>query len=610
MSSHCERCGSTPCACQDRVPAPNLIAESTRPPRRRRGTSARSAAAKATAAVDGEIFDGVHQTDTGEFIASMDVALEPDTFEASTIEIHAQPQPISLNNADFLEETIETGSLPDLLTELPAVPQSAGPGDFPSGFAVDIDDLDDAIELDKPERPISDFFDLSLSAAAVVNPTVNWLAGAATDRFNLADILASDGDAMILGNPSDIVSSISTSIGPVPMELGDLLTPVVEPPAHGDASEPLARRASIKDFLGGDIAGLLGPEIILRRRTSEVAATGLSPFEHFVLQHIDGQRSIAEVQTAMRVSDGDLRIVLALLLDKRLVEGSQNPAATAMKTMNTTIETTTKETTTIETTTMATTTMASKSAATTASAPATMAAISFAPSAFERSPVKGSAPRSMGLPGQATPQPGPRGGTSALHLSPGPPPPTLRKPAPAALSRGAAALRAGLLIAGDHTKAAALHAQCIRELKNGSIERAHQLAKQAASAAPDMTRYSDTLADWPTFVTAHHTPADIRLKAQAVTAEDAGDFEKAMSLLRQAVAANPANASAWNRLAILLVTRKGDVAGAMDAVQRAVELVPEDATYLSNFSKFAALAEQDGGLDKKARGLWNRIVGK
>ena len=171
-------------------------------------------------------------------------------------------------------------------------------------------------------------------------------------------------------------------------------------------------------------------------------------------------------------------------------------------------------------------------------------------------------------------------------------------------------MRAGLLIAGDHTKAAALHAQCIRELKNGSIERAHQLAKQAASAAPDMTRYSDTLADWPTFVTAHHTPADIRLKAQAVTAEDAGDFEKAMSLLRQAVAANPANASAWNRLAILLVTRKGDVAGAMDAVQRAVELVPEDATYLSNFSKFAALAEQDGGLDKKARGLWNRIVGK
>jgi Flp pilus assembly protein TadD len=219
--------------------------------------------------------------------------------------------------------------------------------------------------------------------------------------------------------------------------------------------------------------------------------------------------------------------------------------------------------------------------------------------AFTAMPAPLAQPLVLGLPGQ--PLPGAKASTTSQELP---------RPAPASQSPWAAALRAGLLIAGDHTKAAALHAQCIRELKNGSVERAHQLARQALNAAPDITLYRDTLAEWPQFVAAHRTPDDVRAKAQAVLAEEAGDFEKALTLLRQSVATNPKNASAWNRLAVLLATRKGDIAGAVDAAQKAVELVPDDATYLSNFTKFAALADKGGGLDQKKRGLWNRLLGK
>jgi hypothetical protein len=574
---------------------------------------------------------------------------------------------------------------------------------------IEIDDLDDDIELDRgaaalvfaaaaiaaPPAPAVSapvpVLEDAFAPAIEVDVPVDWLVGAATDRFNLKDILASEADSLILGDASDIVGSIKASADPMSIDINDILSPaadqpaapppmmsldelMVQPPAAPTptpATPPAAdlpRRGSLQVFLGGDVARLLGSSIVLRRRSSTVDTAGLSPFEKFVLQHVDGTRTVADVQAAMRVSEGDLRIVLALLLDKRLVEGSSlTPAAAApteaffaptpARAMPAAAEPIVVEPSVEEL-------LAPRSPMPTpfdnnnnntpppSSSPAFGSppppAFGSAPSAFGSpapafgAPAFGSAPagsasmwksassssssssptspppafapafgaKPMGLPGQGPPlsslSPPPSSSSSSSSSSS-----AGRPAAPASMSPGAAALRAGLLIAGDHGKAASLHAQCIKELKNGTVERAHQLARQALNAAPDMTLYRDTLAEWPAFVAAHRTPDDVRFKAQAITAEEGGDFDKAVALLRQSVAANPQNASSWNRLAVLLATKKADIDGAMEAAQKALEVAPNDATYLSNFTKFAAIADKAaGGIDKKARGMWNRLLGK
>ncbi|MDP2340493.1 MAG: hypothetical protein Q8O67_06030 [Deltaproteobacteria bacterium] len=556
---------------------------------------------------------------------------------------------------------------------------------------IDISDIDDEIELDKippPSAPVgpAHFLDVVAPpppAVAAPVPTsaplpfddgvevdvpVDWLVGAATDRFNLADILASQADAMILGDASDIVGSITTSadpmsVDPMSMDINDLLSPASAGHPHPGTVPPSAmtidelmeqpaatttttatpaaipRRGSLQVFIGGDVARLLGPGIVLRRRESSVDTAGLSPFEQFVLKHVDGTRTVAEVQTAMRLSEGDLRIVLALLLDKRLIEGSSlapsnavaaapifppmppppapapapapAPPPAVIAEPPPAVENTPAPSSSLPPALGAPAAFGSAPSAFGApafgSAPAGSASMwgktagSPPPPSFTPAFAPAFGPKTMGLPGQGPP-PGAPTSTST------PPPP---QPRAAAHNPGAAALRAGLLIAGDHTKAAALHAACIRELKNGTVERAHQLARQALNAAPDMTLYRDTLAEWPAFVAGHRVADDIRFKAQAVTAEEAGDIDKAVALLRQSVAANPKNASSWNRLAVLLATKKADIDGAMEASQKAVELVPDDATFLSNFTKFAAIADKaSGGIDKKARGMWNRLLGK
>jgi Flp pilus assembly protein TadD len=165
----------------------------------------------------------------------------------------------------------------------------------------------------------------------------------------------------------------------------------------------------------------------------------------------------------------------------------------------------------------------------------------------------------------------------------------------------------GLVIDNARSRAAALFDQSVREVKNGSFEKARGLCEQAAAMAPQEERYQDALRDWPAFVEAHKTPPDQRALAQAVLAEEAGDLVRATTLLRQATQANPANATAWNRLGLVLARQK-DTRGAAAALGKAVELSPEDAGILSNFAKVAGAAEKAGGLEGGLRSLWKRIV--
>jgi hypothetical protein len=74
--------------------------------------------------------------------------------------------------------------------------------------------------------------------------------------------------------------------------------------AHLDASE------NLEDFVS--------PLVILQRRP--VAAAPLSPFEQYVLDNIDGVRSVHEIRYALRLSEADMQIAVALLAEKHAVE--------------------------------------------------------------------------------------------------------------------------------------------------------------------------------------------------------------------------------------------------------------------------------------------------
>jgi Flp pilus assembly protein TadD len=116
----------------------------------------------------------------------------------------------------------------------------------------------------------------------------------------------------------------------------------------------------------------------------------------------------------------------------------------------------------------------------------------------------------------------------------------------------------------------------------------------AAAAAPDDPRYKETIANWATVVAEHQTPADARLYAQAIRKESLGDAAGAIVLLRQAVAENPDNAAAHNRLGVLLAASHGDLREAVAALERAVALAPDDASFRNNLGKVVASAERKG----------------
>ena len=65
----------------------------------------------------------------------------------------------------------------------------------------------------------------------------------------------------------------------------------------------------------------------------------------------------------------------------------------------------------------------------------------------------------------------------------------------------------------------------------------------------------------------------------------AGDYEDAAALYRQAVAADPELAIAWNGLAMSL-DRAGDLDGALEAGKRLVELEPDEALGHTSLSIF------------------------
>lgn len=506
----------------------------------------------------------------------------------------------------------------------------------------------------KRTRDSVDIKEIPVSPPADDGPAAFLIEATQADFDDLGSLLKSSTDALVLGDPSDIVESLwveDTLTRPL-----DVDAPPPATPAAGndnfltDATSDGTRDVvPVQVYVGADIARVIEPDAVLERVPGKSAP--LSTFEEFVLAQIDGARPVARVQTRMGLGAGDLRIALALLVDKKLVRrvGRAAPAAPAP----------------------AAPPSKKKPASTPVSPepepPARTNPITAELPSVPRPParhVAGPAPLPPEpLPDDAlipleshepplelddgrtfparplTPLPGAglvhsdptdlasagrQAVTTSMHdlqtmQMPASPslPPQLSKlgvPAPSPPPPVVPGARTGLVVDdAGRSRAAALHAQVLRDLKNGAIARAYAVARMAHDAAPDVALYKEILDNWNAFVAEHRTADDARLHAQAVSAESSGDPARAVALLRQAVQANPQNAAAWNRLGLLLATRIKDVDGALNAMTRAIELSPNDPTFKNNFGKIAAMADRGGpepGDDKKGGGLLKRIFGR
>lgn len=102
------------------------------------------------------------------------------------------------------------------------------------------------------------------------------------------------------------------------------------------------------------------------------------------------------------------------------------------------------------------------------------------------------------------------------------------------------------------------------------------------------------------------TPTDARsLYKQGFQHFASGDVDRAIALYREAIAADPALAIAWNGLSIALAKR-GDFDAAIEAAQRLVELEPDDALSHTNLSRIL-MQKGDIPAAEDARGAAMRL---
>ncbi len=163
----------------------------------------------------------------------------------------------------------------------------------------DDDDDDDDDELAKRTIPVVDAPDLAALLAAP-GPA----AGDDDLDVEVADLMG--GDAVILGRLDDgeTESFLSDRTGAffVAIDVEDQ-----PPPA------PV--------YLSAELARVLQPAAVPRRADDAMARRDfLKPVEGLVFDLVDGQRSVSDLQAASCMAENDLRVVLAMLIEKAMVE--------------------------------------------------------------------------------------------------------------------------------------------------------------------------------------------------------------------------------------------------------------------------------------------------
>lgn len=163
-------------------------------------------------------------------------------------------------------------------------------------------------------------------------------------------------------------------------------------------------------------------------------------------------------------------------------------------------------------------------------------------------------------------------------------------------------------------KAEQLYNAALRDRDAGNLVSARMNLKLAIAFAPDREAYQ-ALFNQLSHVS-HQTRAEPRNEAardlylQAEQAEMQGDIDASVRKLIQALE-TAREAVIFNRLGVVLATRKRDFVGARRCLEEAVRLAPENPAYVHNLSKVLDRLEPEKSetpsLSSK-KGFWRRLI--
>ncbi len=350
------------------------------------------------------------------------------------------------------------------------------------------------------------------------------------------------GDAVILG---DLGGDVSDVMGE---DTGSFLTV-----ATGEHQRIVVPAPA---YIGASTSTQLRPESVFVRSADVATRVDvLTPIERHVLDLIDGARPMARVRVVAGLESGDLRIVLALLIDKHMIElagrvqapgfdelvGDSNeaPAVALFDDDDPTMMVDFLE------------------PCAPAVAPAT-------------EPIRPAMLATFGLPPRSS---------SSITAPQTPPPP----PPAAAVSKRA-----------EHPRAATFLRMARVDLQSGNVVRGNAYLRLALSLDPDSVDAQEMQRDFGAAVSAARTPRlseDERLIVEAKKAEEAGDYERCIALLQKAIDRSSVKAPLYNQLGVVLATRMKRYGDSVTAIARAIDLAPDNATYKNNLGKVAAAAE-------------------
>ena len=412
------------------------------------------------------------------------------------------------------------------------------------------------------------------------------------------------GDSIILGRLGDGEAAIESIVTD---RTGGFLK------VQSDANAPAAV------YITAEISRLIVPGRVLRHTSDGNARREmLSPFEIAVFDLIDGVRTLADVQDEAGLSHNDLCIAVAMLHDKAVVEAA--PVERAKKSAPVPVPVPLPQPLPPPLPSPApalsrTSTPPPMVAPPTTRAPARSPTPPPLPGAG-RAPAL-SSPEKTGFTDEVVPLPpgvlGIPGASRPAMVAP-----ALRARAPASSSATlgpspGSSVRAEPQPHDDAKLRAANHYDmCMKDLAAGRVSRAWGYAKLAAEAEPNNPKYVELLADWHKRQGAHGEMASTpqELMAAAQEAENRGDVEKAVTLLKRICEVAPKSAAAHNKLAVLLATKLRQFKPAYDAAIKAVELEPGNMSYQSNMMKILAKVDDvDRPIQKsESGGLLGRFL--
>ncbi|OGQ20770.1 MAG: hypothetical protein A2138_07700 [Deltaproteobacteria bacterium RBG_16_71_12] len=475
-------------------------------------------------------------------------------------------------------------------------------------------------------------------------------AGEAID-VDVADLMG--GDAVILGNldQGEAESFLSD-------RTGSFLV----------ASEVAEQAPPAPVYLSAEIASLLRPSAVPRHADDAAARRDfLRPVEGLVFDFVNGRRTLADLRAETGMAENDLRVVLALLLEKAMIEVARPHAAADPVERDDAaaagFDDHTRELAELPPLADQDGSQPSAAApppAAPPSAPPPPAAAAYDELAMVPlpDPAAEASPWAVRQPAPSTaPSSGvfelPRSdevipARAAMRVDPlrprqrnTPMPPAQRSrtrdtpPVPEREPQRMYQDKAGLKVARStaaapppgaspatapskeaKSRAAHFYELAMKDLHEGRAGRAWGYAKMAADADPSDEKYRRMVADWGNMVggaASSTSGASGQVGAKELfeasqQAEQAGDYEGAVAHARKLCEVAPTSAAAFNRLSVLLATRAKDFKGAYAAATTAVELDGNNMTYQSNMMKILTKLEDGDG--KPAAGGRGGLVGK